>query len=130
VSHHFQAEIRFLGIASSPAFVREPEGNGCAERFIRVLKENLLWIRRFDTIEELRLALQAFRHTYNQTWIIERHGYRTPAQVRADQLDASENLAEGRHSRLNGAMPTGGAHGGSAGFLRPRGSAGAAVGQG
>ena len=42
VSHHFQAEIRFLGIESSPAFVREPEGNGCAERFIRVLKENLL----------------------------------------------------------------------------------------
>jgi putative transposase len=85
-SHHFQAEIRFLGIESSPAFVREPEGNGCAERFIRVLKDNLLWIRRFATIEELRLALQAFRHTYNQTWIIERHGYRTPAQVRADQL--------------------------------------------
>jgi putative transposase len=85
-SHHFQAEIRFLGIASSPAFVREPEGNGCAERFIRVLKENLLWVRRFDTVEELRLALQAFRQIYNQTWIIERHGYRTPAQVRADQL--------------------------------------------
>ena len=61
VSHHFQAEIRFLGITSSPAFVREPEGNGCAERFIRVLKENLLWVRRFDTLEELRLALQAFR---------------------------------------------------------------------
>ena len=85
-SHHFQAEIRFLGIASSPAFVREPEGNGCAERFIRVLKENLLWVRRFATVEELRLALQVFRQTYDQTWIIERHGYRTPAQVRADQL--------------------------------------------
>ena len=40
VSHHFQAEVHFLGIESSPAFVREPEGNGCAERFIRVLKEN------------------------------------------------------------------------------------------
>jgi putative transposase len=86
VSHHFQAEIRFLGIESSPAFVREPEGNGCAERFIRVLKENLLWVRRFDTVEELRLALVAFKRTYNETWIIERHGYRTPAQVRADQL--------------------------------------------
>jgi len=86
VSHDFQAEIRFLGIESSPAFVREPEGNGCAERFIRVLKENLLWIRRFATIEELRLALTAFKQTYNQTWIIERHAYRTPAQVRADQL--------------------------------------------
>ena len=66
--------------------MREPEGNGCAERFIRTLKENLLWVRRFDTIEELRLALLAFRQTYNQSWIIERHGYKTPAQVRADQI--------------------------------------------
>src|ERR687893_355668 len=87
VSHDFQAEVRFLGIESSPAFVREPEGNGCAERFIRTLKENLLWVRRFDTVEELRLALQRFRETYNRTWIIERHGYRTPAQVRAAQLE-------------------------------------------
>jgi len=86
VSHHFQAEIRFLGIESSPAFVREPEGNGCAERFIRVLKENLLWVQHFATIEELRLALIAFKQTYNQTWIIERHGYKTPAHVRADQI--------------------------------------------
>jgi putative transposase len=86
VSHHFQAEIRFLGIESSPAFVREPEGNGCAERFIRTLKENLLWVRPFASIEELRLALIAFKRSYNQSWIIERHGYRTPAQVRADQI--------------------------------------------
>jgi putative transposase len=85
VSHHFQAEVRFLGIASSPAFVREPEGNGCAERFIRTLKENLLWVRPFATVEELRLALIAFKRTYNQAWLIERHGYKTPAQVRADQ---------------------------------------------
>ena len=86
VSHDFQNEIAFLGLKSSPAFVREPEGNGCAERFIRTLKENLLWIRRFETIEELRLALQQFKETYNQTWIIERHGYQTPAQVRAAQF--------------------------------------------
>ena len=86
VSHDFQAEIRFLGIESSPAFVREPEGNGCAERFIRTLKENLLWVRPFATVEELRLALIAFKRTYNRTWIIERHGYKTPAQVHDDQI--------------------------------------------
>jgi putative transposase len=86
VSHDFQAEIAFLGIEGSPAFVREPEGNGCAERFIRTLKENLLWVRRFATVEELRQALLDFRRRYNETWIVERHGYRTPAQVRADQL--------------------------------------------
>ncbi len=93
VSHHFRSEIRFLGIASSPAFVREPEGNGCAERFIRTLKENLLWVRPFATVEELRLALQAFKETYNQTWIIERHGYKTPAQVRAGQIAAMSMAA-------------------------------------
>ena len=86
VSHHFQSEIRFLGIKSSPAFVREPEGNGCAERFIRTLKENLLWVCHFATVEELRLALIAFKRTYNQSWILERHGYKAPAQVRAEQI--------------------------------------------
>lgn len=86
VSHDFQHEIAFLGLKSSPAYVREPECNGCAERFIRTLKENLLWIRRFETIEELRQALHDFKETYNQTWIIQRHGYQTPAQVRADQI--------------------------------------------
>ena len=50
-------------------------------------------MRRFATVEELRLALQAFKETYNRTWIIERHGYRTPAQVRSDQLDQAPMAA-------------------------------------
>lgn len=86
VAHDFQNELAFLGIASSPAFIRAPEGNGCAERFIRTLKENLLWLRTFKTVEELRQAVLAFKERYNRTWIVERHGYMTPAQVRAEQL--------------------------------------------
>ena len=86
MSDAFQRELAFFGIESSPAFVRAPEGNGCAERFIRTLKENLLWVRTFDTVEELRQALLAFRETYNTTWLIERHGFQTPAAVRQDQL--------------------------------------------
>jgi putative transposase len=86
VADDYQREVAFLGIESSPAFVREPEGNGCVERFIRTLKENLLWVHRFESIDELRLALHRFKETYNQTWIVERHGYQTPAAVRAKQL--------------------------------------------
>ena len=85
----FQKELRFLGIESSPAFVRAPEGNGCAERFIRTLKENLLWVRTFDTVEDPRRALLEFRETYNSTWLIERHGFRPPAAVRGEQLSAA-----------------------------------------
>ena len=66
----FQRELTFLGIESSPSFIREPEGNGCAERFIRLLKENLLWVKSFATIEELRQALIAFKHQYYQQWIL------------------------------------------------------------
>ena len=86
VSHLFQQEIAFLGIESSPAFVHEPQGNGCAERFVRTLKENLLWLKPFRDAEELRVALLKFRDRYNQSWILQRHGYKTPAQVRAEQL--------------------------------------------
>ena len=58
----------------------------CAERFIRTLKENLLWVRTFETIEELRQALLAFRETYNSNWLIERHGFITPTAFRQRQL--------------------------------------------
>jgi putative transposase len=93
MSDHFQKEMAFLGIESSPAFVRAPEGNGCAERFIRTLKENLLWIRTFETIEELRQALLEFRETYNTTWLIERHGFVSPAAFRQSQLQPAAKAA-------------------------------------
>ena len=82
LSDHFQEELRFLGIRSSPSFVAAPEGNGCAERFIRTLKEQLLWVEHFETVEELRQALLAFKQRYNQHWLVERHRHRTPAAVR------------------------------------------------
>jgi transposase InsO family protein len=85
----FRKELRFLGIESSPAFVRAPEGNGCAERFIRTLKESLLWVRTFDTVEELRQALLEFRETYNATWLIERHEFKPPVAVRQEQLSTA-----------------------------------------
>ena len=75
--------------------MREPEGNGVAERFIRTLKENLLWVRTFDTIEELRAALVEFARHYNETWLVARHGYRTPAQVRADQCRLDQKATVG-----------------------------------
>jgi transposase InsO family protein len=93
MSRDFQRELRFLGAQSSPAFVRAPEGNGCAERLIRTLKENLLWVRWFDTIEELRQALLEFQRTYNEHWLIERHGHRPPAAIRRDQTVNMQNAA-------------------------------------
>jgi transposase InsO family protein len=84
MSDDFRRELEFLGAVSSPSFVREPEGNGCAERFIRTLKEQLLWARTFATVEDLAGALREFKREYNERWLIRRHGHRTPTQVRRD----------------------------------------------
>ena len=89
----FQDELRFLGIESSPAFVREPEGNGCAERFIRTLKEQLLWLAPFDTVEELRRALLNFQSRYNREWLIERHGFLSPRAAREQLLAGLKHAA-------------------------------------
>ena len=79
--------MKFLWITSSPAFVREPEGDGVAERVIRTLKEQLLWARTFGTVEELRLALHEFQVRYNREWLCERHRHQTPTQVRARLME-------------------------------------------
>jgi transposase InsO family protein len=86
MSDDYQAEIAFLGMESSPSFVRQPECNGCVERFIRTLKEQLLWVRVFQNVEELRCALAEFRECYNQRWIVQRLNYLTPAQARQQLL--------------------------------------------
>ena len=90
VSRAFQAELRFLGMESSPSFVRAPEGNGCIERFWRTLKEQLLWIQTFASVEDLNQALREFQEHYNRNWLIGRHGHRSPAVVRQDLLGRTQ----------------------------------------
>ena len=68
-SHHYQAEIDHLGIARSPAYRYEPETNGCAEKAIQTLEEQVLWIERFETVEELGAAVRAFGRLYNREWL-------------------------------------------------------------
>jgi hypothetical protein len=72
--------------ARSPAYHYEPETNGCAEKFIQTLKEQVLWIERFETFEELRAAVRKFAVTYNHQRLLERHSYRTPIQAREHLL--------------------------------------------
>ncbi len=85
-SHHYQAEIDHLGIARSPAYHYEPETNGCAEKAIQTLKEQLLWVERFESFEELRAAVRSFGRLYNREWLLVRHGYRSAIEAREHLL--------------------------------------------
>jgi putative transposase len=53
-SGHFLGSLAWLGIADDAAFLGELETNGCAERWIRTLKEQCLWAGLYDSVDQLR----------------------------------------------------------------------------
>jgi putative transposase len=83
-ARQFNAELKWIGIRSSPAFVGEPECNGLIERFMRTLKQECIYVHRFRTLEEARWVVGAFIRRYSAERLLERHGYRTPAGFRQE----------------------------------------------
>ncbi len=69
-----------------PLFVPE-EGNGRAERFIRTVKEKLLWLKTFQTIKESQQALSEFKDFYNRIRLVERRGQRSLSQFKRRAMD-------------------------------------------
>lgn len=84
LSEHFQNQIKFWGIAPSFAFVAEPQTNGVTERFNRTIKEQVIYGRHYRTIEEVRSAIADFMDRYNQQWLVEKLGFRSPRQAFED----------------------------------------------
>jgi transposase InsO family protein len=93
MSRDFKKQVKHFGMVSSPSFVRTPEGNGVVERFFKTLKENCLWIESFTNIEEMRQRLLNFKRDYNQNWIMHRHNYKTPRQVRENWINETSTQA-------------------------------------
>ena len=84
LSDHFLNQTKYWGINPSFAFVSQPETNGVAERFNRTLKEQAIYGRVFQNIEEVRAAVRDFIEKYNEQWLVQKLGYRSPAQARRD----------------------------------------------
>ena len=76
-------KIRSWGIAPSYAFVGEPQTNGVIERLFRTLKEQIVYGRIFQTVDDVRDAVRAFAARYNAEWLIEKNGHRSPDDARA-----------------------------------------------
>lgn len=81
-SGHFTKQIKSWGFAPSYAYVSEPETNGVVERFFRTLKEQSIYGRAFKNLEEVRQAVAEFVELYNEQWLIEKNGYRSPLAAR------------------------------------------------
>lgn len=85
-SDHFLNQIRFWAITPSFAFVAEPQTNGVAERFNRTLKEQAIYGRVFQNLNDVREAVDAFVKRYNAHWRLEKLGFQTPLEARQAAL--------------------------------------------
>lgn len=83
-SNDFMAEMKFLGLNMSKAFVRQPECNGCIERFHRTLEEEVFSLNHFKTLDEANEAIRKFVDNYNRQWLIYRLGYKSPLEYREE----------------------------------------------
>jgi transposase InsO family protein len=92
LSDHFQHQLKFWGISPSFAFIEQPQTNGVAERFIKTLKEQVIYGRVFRNLEEVREAVRRFVDQYNHEWLVEKNGFLSPWQAR-DQWLAQASLA-------------------------------------
>lgn len=83
-SRDFQAELKYLGLLHSPAFVRSPECNGIIERFHRTLQEQVFDVHCFESIDDARQVIAKFIDDYNRSWLLERLGYRSPLEFKEE----------------------------------------------
>lgn len=74
----FEAELVFLGIEKSSAFVRSPQSNGVIERFHRTLKEQLLVNHSIKNLDDIKQNIANFVQRYNQKWLLHRLQLRSP----------------------------------------------------
>jgi len=73
-----------------------PKGNADTERMIRTMKEELFWLREWQTVRELSLELYKWVEYYNRNYLHSAHGYRTPIQAEGDYYkrhDSHKNAA-------------------------------------
>lgn len=75
-----------MGLLHTFAPVGRPTGNAVAERVIRTMKEEVVWLRDGETADELLKALLAWQRRYNTERPHQALGWRTPTEYRAERL--------------------------------------------
>jgi len=70
-----------LGIHQAFTSYNNPKGNADTERMIRTMKEELFWLREWESERELSYELDKWVDYYNRDYLHSAHGYRPPIQV-------------------------------------------------
>jgi len=73
-----------LGIDQVFTSYDNPKGNADTERLMRTIREELLWLREFRSLEEARTAIAPWITVeYNQRYVHSALGYQSPLEFEA-----------------------------------------------
>ena len=83
-STSFMREIRGLGIEQIFTSYDNPKGNADTERMMRTIKEEVIWLNEFSSLEEAREKISRWIEVdYNKFYVHSELGYRSPEEYEA-----------------------------------------------
>ena len=85
-SRSFMQGCAALGIKQSFTAYNNPKGNADTERMMRTLKEELVWLQEWQSVEELKMSLDEFVESFNDGYLHSALGYKTPSQFEKEQM--------------------------------------------
>lgn len=74
------------GLNHTYAPVGRPTGNAVVERFIRTLKEELIWLQDWESADQVRAAVGSWLEHYNSHRPHQALAWQTPTERRAERL--------------------------------------------
>ena len=90
-STSFMREMRVLGIEQIFTSYDNPKGNAETERMMRTIKEEVIWINEFSSLEEAKEKIGRWIEVdYNKLYVHSELGYRSPEEYEAMYYE--ENL--------------------------------------
>ena len=95
-SRLFMETCAGLGIKQAFTAYNNPKGNADTERMMRTLKEELCWLREWQSANELKTALDTFVEDFNSDYLHSALGYKTPNGFEKEHFEkqrATLNLA-------------------------------------
>ena len=86
-SRSFMESCAGLGIKQAFTAYNNPKGNADTERMMRTLKEELCWLRQWQSVNELKTALDAFVENFNEGYLHSALGYKTPNRFEQEHFE-------------------------------------------
>lgn len=89
-SQAFMQACSALGIKQAFTSYCNPKGNADTERMMRTLKEELIWLGEWHSVNQIKQALDEFAELFNENYLHSALGYKTPNKFEAECFEKEQ----------------------------------------